>query len=49
MMSAYQDLPHGQFFEEYLHRQSISIASPDHDEAMNAFREKRDANYNSRT
>jgi len=48
MMSAYQDLPHGQFFEEYLHRQSISIASPDHDEAMNAFREKRDANYNSR-
>ena len=48
MMSAYQDLPHGQFFEEYLHRQSISIASPDHDEAMNSFREKRDANYNSR-
>ena len=48
MLSAYQDLPHGQFFEEYLHRQSIAIASPDHDEAMAAFREKRDPVYNSR-
>jgi len=48
MLSAYQDLPHGQFFEEYLHRQSIAIASPDHDEAMNAFREKRDPDYKSR-
>ena len=48
MLSAYQDLPHGQFFEEYLHRQSIAIASPDHDEAMNAYREKRDPNYQSR-
>ena len=48
MLSAYQDLPHGQFFEEYLHRQSIAIASPDHDEAMNAFREKRDPVYKSR-
>ena len=48
MMSAYQDLPHGQFFEEYLHRQSISIASPDHDEAMTAYREKRDPIYKSR-
>lgn len=48
MLSAYQDLPHGQFFEEYLHRQSIAIASPDHDEAMNAYREKRDPVYRSR-
>ncbi|MCH8296704.1 MAG: enoyl-CoA hydratase/isomerase family protein [Chloroflexi bacterium] len=48
MLSAYQDLPHGRFFEEYLHRQSIAIASPDHDEAMNAFREKRDPVYKSR-
>jgi enoyl-CoA hydratase/carnithine racemase len=48
MLSAYQDLPHGQFFEEYLHRQSIAIASPDHEEAMNAFREKRDPVYKSR-
>ena len=48
MLSAYQDLSHGQFFEEYLHRQSIAIASPDHDEAMTAFREKRDPVYRSR-
>ena len=48
LLSAYQDLPHGQFFEEYLHRQSIAIASPDHDEAMDAYREKRDPVYKSR-
>ena len=48
MLSAYQDLPHGQFFEEYLHRQSIAIASPDHDEAINAYRENRDPVYKSR-
>ena len=48
MLSAYQDLPHGQFFEEYLHRQSIAIASPDHDEAMNALRGKRGPVYKSR-
>ena len=48
MLSAYQDLPHGQFFEEYLHRQAIAIASPDHDEAMSAYREKRDPVYKSR-
>jgi len=48
MMSAYQDLPHGQFFEEYLHRQAIAIAAPDHDEAMTAYREKRDPVYRSR-
>ena len=48
MLSAYQDLSHGQFFEEYLYRQSIAMASPDHDEAMNAYREKRDPVYKSR-
>ncbi|MCS5668738.1 MAG: enoyl-CoA hydratase/isomerase family protein [Dehalococcoidia bacterium] len=48
MLSAYQDLPHGQFFEEYLHRQSIAIAAPDHDEAMTAYREKREPAYKSR-
>ncbi|MCH7738239.1 MAG: enoyl-CoA hydratase/isomerase family protein [Chloroflexi bacterium] len=48
MLSAYQDLPHGQFFEEYLQRQSIAIASPDRDEAMAAYREKRDPVYKSR-
>ena len=48
MLSAYQDLPHGQFFEEYLHRQSIAIAAPDHDEAMTAYKEKREPVYKSR-
>ncbi|HIN25570.1 MAG TPA: hypothetical protein EYM73_14500, partial [Dehalococcoidia bacterium] len=48
MMSAYQDLPQGQFFEEYLRRQSIAIDAPDHDEAMTAYREKRDPVYKSR-
>ena len=48
MLSAYQDLPHGQFFEEYLHRQSIAIAAPDHDEAMTAYKEKREPIYKSR-
>ena len=48
MLSAYQDLPHAQFFEEYLHRQSIAIASPDHEEAKAAYREKRDPVYKSR-
>ena len=48
MLSAYQDLPHGQFFEEYLHRQSIAIASPDHEEAMTAYREGREPVYKRR-
>ena len=48
MLSAYQDLPHGQFFKEYLRRQSVAIAAPDHDEAMTAYREKRDPVYKSR-
>lgn len=36
------DMPHGQFFEEYLRRQRIAMASPDHQEAMSAYREGRD-------
>lgn len=36
------DMPHGQFFEEYLRRQRIAMASPDHQEAMLAYREGRD-------
>jgi enoyl-CoA hydratase/carnithine racemase len=36
------DMPHGQFFEEYLRRQRIALASPDHEEAMAAYREGRD-------
>jgi enoyl-CoA hydratase len=36
------DMPHGQFFDEYLRRQRIALASPDHQEAMAAYREKRE-------
>jgi enoyl-CoA hydratase/carnithine racemase len=36
------DMPHGQFFEEYLRRQRIALSSPDHEEAMAAYREGRD-------
>jgi enoyl-CoA hydratase/carnithine racemase len=35
------DMPHGQFFEEYLRRQRIALSSPDHEEAMAAYREGR--------
>ena len=36
------DMPHGQFFEEYLRRQRIALASADHEEAMKAYHEGRD-------
>jgi enoyl-CoA hydratase/carnithine racemase len=36
------DMTHGPFFEEYLRRQRIALGSPDHQEAMAAYREKRD-------
>ena len=36
------DMPHGQFFEEYLRRQRIALGSPDHQEAMQAYRERRE-------
>lgn len=48
MLSAFQDLPHEEFFQEYLRRQAIAIDSPDHDEAMSAYREGRDPVYRSR-
>ena len=41
------DLSHGQFFEEYLRRQRIALASPDHQEAMAAYREKRDPKFSA--
>jgi enoyl-CoA hydratase len=34
--------PHGQFFEEYLRRQRIALASADHQEAMAAYRDGRE-------
>ena len=39
------DMPHGKFFEEYLRRQRIALASPDHDEAMAAYRERREPKF----
>jgi enoyl-CoA hydratase/carnithine racemase len=41
------DMPHGQFFEEYLRRQRIALKSTDHQEAMAAYREKREPDFNS--
>lgn len=41
------DMPHGQFFEEYLRRQRIALRSPDHQEAMAAYRERRDPNFSA--
>ena len=45
MLSAFQDYPHGQFFEEYLRRQVIAMESPDHLEALAAAREGREADF----
>jgi enoyl-CoA hydratase/carnithine racemase len=39
------DMPHGQFCEEYLRRQRIALTSPDHGEAMAAYREGRDPRF----
>jgi enoyl-CoA hydratase/carnithine racemase len=41
------DMPHGQFFEEYLRRQRIALASPDHQEAMAAYRSGREPDFSS--
>lgn len=41
MLNMAFDMPHGQFFDEYLRRQHIALASPDHVEAVAAYREKR--------
>ena len=45
MLSAYQEYTHGQFFEEYLRRQAVAMASPDHPEALAAVREGREPDY----
>ena len=45
MLSAFQDHRHGEFFEEYLRRQAIAMASPDHSEALAAIREGREPDY----
>ena len=45
MLSAFQDYTHGEFFEEYLRRQAIAMASPDHLEALAAVREGREPDY----
>ena len=45
MLSAFQDYSHGQFFDEYLRRQAIAMASPDHLEALSAVREGREPDY----
>jgi len=39
------DLSHGQFFEEYLRRQRIALSSPDHEEAISAYRESREPRF----
>lgn len=41
------DMPHGQFFEEYLRRQRIALASPDHQEALAAYRDKREPKFST--
>lgn len=48
MLAAHQDLPHGEFMEEYLRRQRIATASPDHLEAMAAWQERRPPEYRRR-
>lgn len=48
MLSACQDYPHGQFFEEYLRRQHTAMASPDHAEALSALRQGRPPDYRRR-
>ena len=42
LLGLHADMPHGQFFEEYLSRQATALRSPDHQEAMAAYREGRD-------
>ena len=45
LLAMYQDLSHAEFFEEYRRRQAQAVASPDHHEAMAAYREGRDPDY----
>ena len=42
LLAIHADLSHDQFFEEYLRRQGIALASPDHEEAKAAYRERRE-------
>jgi enoyl-CoA hydratase/carnithine racemase len=39
------DMPHAQFFEEYLRRQRLALSSADHREAMSAYRDRRDPQF----
>ena len=41
------DMGHGEFFEEYLRRQRIALGSPDHREAMAAYRERRQPQFSA--
>ena len=45
LLSMYQDLNYDQFSEEYRRRQARAVESPDHREAMAAYREGRAPNY----
>ena len=45
LLGMYQDLTQEQFFEEYKRRQTIAVESPDHREAMAAYREGRSPIY----
>ena len=48
MLSAFQDYTHAQYFEEYLRRQTVAMASPDHPEALAAIREGREPDFRRR-
>jgi len=48
LLGVHKDLPYDEFLEEYLRRQAIAVASPDHDEAMNAYREGRNPVYSAK-
>ena len=45
LLSLSDEMTHDQFFEEYLRRQSIALASADHGEARKAYLEKRDPDW----
>ncbi|MCH9673944.1 MAG: enoyl-CoA hydratase/isomerase family protein [Gammaproteobacteria bacterium] len=45
LMGLSADMSTAAFFEEYLRRQRVCLASPDHEEAKNAYREKRAPNW----
>jgi enoyl-CoA hydratase/carnithine racemase len=45
LLSLAFDMPHAQFFEEYLRRQRLALSSTDHLEAMSAYRERRDPQF----